>query len=194
MLVIPMSANIRLALFFLPFAVLVAALGYWNINSSSESELPTLATQENTIDFFAQGTHTLQFTDVGTLHYELTSPRIEHTQSDDITQLFQPDLLLFRGTELPWHITSERSEVSPDGEEVELIKNVRIERTDDQGRPTILTTEQLIYVPATEYAHTKLAVKIEAANGVTTGVGMQTYLNESKMHLLSNVRGRHEVR
>ena len=73
-------------------------------------------------------------------------------------------------------------------------KNVRIERTDEQGRPTILTTEQLTYVPETEYAHTKLAVKIEAANGITTGVGMQTYLNESKMRLLSNVRGRHEVR
>ena len=106
----------------------------------------------------------------------------------------QPDLLLFRGTDLPWHISSERSEVSPEGKEVELLKNVRIERIDEQGRPTILTTEQLTYVPETEYAHTKLAVKIEAANGVTTGVGMQTYLNESKMRLLSNVRGRHEVR
>ena len=189
-----MSANVRLALFFLPFAILVAALGYWNINSPSEIESTTLVAEDNSIDFFAQGTHTLQFTDIGTLNYELTSPRIEHTQNDDITALLKPDLLLFRGTELPWHITSERSEVSPEGEEVELIKNVRIERTDEQGRPTIMTTEQLTYVPNTEYVHTKLAVKIEAANGITTGVGMQTYLNESKMHLLSNVRGRHEVR
>ncbi|MDY0249003.1 MAG: LPS export ABC transporter periplasmic protein LptC [Pseudomonas sp.] len=189
-----MSANLRFFLFFLPIALLVAALGYWNINSSTPSDQHNSIQTKKTIDFFAQDTQTLQFTDAGTVQYELNTPRIEHSQDDDITLLLQPDLLLFRGTELPWHISSKRSEVSAEGKEVELIENVRIERTDEQGRPTILTTEQLTYVPATEYAHTKLAVKIEAANGITTGVGMQTYLNESKMRLLSNVRGRHEVR
>ncbi len=193
-MVVSMSANLRLVLFFVPFALLVAALGYWNIDSSTPDNQHSNAQAKKTIDFFAQGTQTLQFTDEGTVQYELSSPHLEHTQDDDITVLLQPDLLLFRGTEFPWHISSERSEVSPEGKEVELLKNVRIERTDEQGRPTILTTEQLTYVPETEYAHTKLAVKIEAANGVTTGVGMQTYLNESKMRLLSKVRGRHEVR
>ena len=193
-MVVSMSANLRLVLFFVPFALLVAALGYWNIDSSTPDNQHNNAQAKKTIDFFAQGTQTLQFTDEGTVQYELSSPHLEHTQDDDITVLLQPDLLLFRGTEFPWHISSERSEVSPEGKEVELLKNVRIERTDEQGRPTILTTEQLTYVPETEYAHTKLAVKIEAANGVTTGVGMQTYLNESKMRLLSKVRGRHEVR
>lgn len=193
-MVVSMSANLRLVLFFVPFALLVAALGYWNIDSSTPDNQHSNTQAKKTIDFFAQGTQTLQFTDEGTIQYELSSPHLEHTQDDDITVLLQPDLLLFRGTDLPWHISSERSEVSPEGKEVELLKNVRIERIDEQGRPTILTTEQLTYVPETEYAHTKLAVKIEAANGVTTGVGMQTYLNESKMHLLSNVRGRHEVR
>lgn len=189
-----MSANLRLALFFLPFALLVAALGYWNINSSTVDDQPSSTLSHKTIDFFAQGTQTVQFTHAGTVQYELNSPRIEHTQDTDITLLLQPDLLLFRGTELPWHISSERSEVSPEGKEIELINTVRIERTDERGRPTILTTERLTYVPETEYAHTQVAVKIEAANGITTGVGMQTYLNESKMHLLSNVRGQHEVR
>ncbi len=189
-----MPANLRLILFFLPIAVLVAGLGYWNINNPTENYPSALSVTDNSIDFFAQGTRTLQFTENGRLHYELNSPRIEHTLSDDITVLLQPDLLLFRGTELPWHISSERSEVSPEGKEVQLIKQVRIERTDEQGRPTILTTEQLTYIPATDYAHTPLAVTIKAANAVTTGVGMQTYLNESKMHLLSNVRGHYDAR
>lgn len=189
-----MSANLRLALFFLPFALVVAALGYWNIHNPAEIESAAFAAPDNSIDFFAQNTHTLQFTEEGRLNYELTSSRLEHTQHDDITVLLEPELLLFRGSELPWKISSERSHVSPEGKEVELIKQVRIERTDEKGRPTLLTTEQLTYIPETEYAHTQLAVKIEAANGVTTGIGMQTYLNESKMQLLSNVRGRHEVR
>ena len=189
-----MSANLRLALFFLPIALIVAALGYWNINNPVDNGSSASMIDDNRIDFFAQNTQTLQFTDEGSLQYELNSPRIEHTQHDDITVLLQPALLLFRGTELPWHISSTRSEVSPEGKEVELIDNVRIERTDEKGRPTILTTQRLTYVPETEFAHTKQSVKIEAANGITTGIGMRTYLNESKMHLLSNVRGNHDVR
>ena len=115
-----MSANLRLVLFFVPFALLVAALGYWNIDSSTPDNQHSNAQAKKTIDLFAQGTQTLQFTDEGTIQYELSSPHLEHTQDDDITVLLQPDLLLFRGTDLPWHISSERSEVSPEGKEVEF--------------------------------------------------------------------------
>lgn len=71
---------------------------------------------------------------------------------------------------------------------------MRVERTDTQGRPTILTTSRLSVFPEREYAETQQPVKIEAANGVTTAVGMKAYLDDSRMHLLSSVRGQHEVR
>jgi len=48
--------------------------------------------------------------------------------------------------------------------------------------------------PDKQYAQTEQAVRIEAANGVTTANGMKAYLEDGRMLLLSNVRGQHEVR
>ena len=84
--------------------------------------------------------------------------------------------------------------MGPQGEQVELIDNVRIERNDAKGRPTIITTSRMTVLPEKDYAETRQPVRIIAANGVTTATGMKAYLDEGRMLLLSNVRGQHELR
>ncbi len=175
-------------------ALLLAAVGYWNINPDSFSERPARPGSENAIDFYVVGAKTVQYQADGKLHYESTTAKVEHVKATDVTLLTRPDLLLYRGSELPWHVRSERGEVAPEGSEVELIDQVRVERTDAKGRPTILTTSRLTVFPEKEYAQTQQAVRIDAANGVTTAQGMKAYLNDGRMLLLSNVRGQHEVR
>jgi lipopolysaccharide export system protein LptC len=71
---------------------------------------------------------------------------------------------------------------------------VRVERTDAKGHPTVLTTSRLTVFPQQQYAQTEQAVRIDAANGVTTANGMKAYLNDSRMTLKSNVRGQYEAR
>lgn len=71
---------------------------------------------------------------------------------------------------------------------------MRVERTDEKGRPVVLTTTRMTVFPDKQYAQTEQAVRIEAANGVTTANGMKAYLEDGRMLLLSNVRGQHEVR
>lgn len=175
-------------------ALLLAAVGYWNIVPHQFLDQPVTDTEENPIDFFVENARSQQFHADGTLRYEMTSVRLDHLKISDITLLEKPDLLLYRDGELPWHVRSERGEVSSQGTEVELIDNVRTERTDAKGRHTLLTTSRMTVFPEREYAETQQAVRIEAANGVTTGQGMKAYLNEGRMLLLSNVRGQHEVR
>ena len=101
---------------------------------------------------------------------------------------------LFRGSELPWKIRSERGEVSPGGTEVELIDNVRVKRTDEKKRDTLITSTRMTVFPQQQYAQTQQPVKIDGAGGVSTGTGMKAYLKESRIHLLSNVRGQYEAR
>ncbi|PZR36412.1 MAG: LPS export ABC transporter periplasmic protein LptC, partial [Ectopseudomonas oleovorans] len=74
------------------------------------------------------------------------------------------------------------------------IDDVRIARTDAKNRPTIITSSRMTVIPDKEYAQTEQAVRIVAANGVTTAQGMKAYLNDGRMLLQSNVRGQHEVR
>ncbi|WP_439859627.1 LPS export ABC transporter periplasmic protein LptC [Pseudomonas sp. MBLB4136] len=175
-------------------AALLAAVGYWNINPNSFSDRPAAVGTENAIDFYVVNASTVQYQADGKLHYEMTASKLEHVKASDITLLTEPNMQLYRGSEYPWKIRGARGEVAPEGKEVELIDKVRVERTDAKGRPTILTTSRLTLFPEKEYAQTQQAVRIDAANGVTTAQGMKAYLNDGRMLLLSNVRGQHEVR
>ena len=179
-------------LILLPAAALVAALGYWNLDSDSVKRLPGSAGEQTTIDFYMTGSHTVQLNDEGLLHYEFVAERIDHVQETDISLMTRPDLLLHRGTEYPWHISGLRGEAGPDGNEIQLFDQVRVERTDARGRPFLLTTEHLTYLPDTDHAFTGLPVRIDSAQGVTTAKGMNAYLKQGTVQLLSTVRGRYE--
>src|SRR5690606_7995689 len=154
-------------LVFALIAALVAALGYWNIAPDSRPQAQHSA-DANAVDFYVLGAHTVQYQEDGKLHYQMTAEKIEHIKSSDITLVSQPELDLYRGSELPWKVTSQRAEVSPGGVEVELIDDVRIARTDAKNRPTIITSSRMTVIPDKEYAQTEQAVRIVAANGVTT--------------------------
>ena len=177
----------------LVIALLVGLLGYWNLNPETPQQQRQI-NSEQTVDFFIEGATSTQFQDDGKLSYIMTATKLEHIKQTDITLVSTPKLDLFRGTDLPWKVTSQRAEVLPNGDEVELIGDVRIARTDAKNRPTIITSSRMTVIPDKEYAQTEQAVRIVAASGVTTAQGMKAYLQDSRILLLSNVRGQHEVR
>jgi lipopolysaccharide export system protein LptC len=189
-----LSKKIRNILIFGVIAALFAAVGYWNISPERFLEQPTAVVDESAIDYYATNAHSVQFLPDGKLQYEMTSDKVEHLKATDVTLLTKPDLQMYRGTTFPWHIQSERGEVSPGGVEVELIDSVRIARTDEKNRTTIITSSRMTVFPQKQYAQTEQAVRIDGAGGVTTGKGMKAYLEEGRMHLLSNVRGQYEAR
>lgn len=190
-----MLSKIRRPAILLLIALLLIAIGYWNIRPESfMQDVPVAQGQASPIDFYVINSRTVQYQADGKRNYELTAEKVEHIKASDVSLLTRPDMRSYRGTELPWHVTSERGEVGPKGDEVELIDNVRIERTDAKGRPTIVTTSRMTVLPEKDYAETRQPVRIVAANGVTTATGMKAYLDEGRMLLLSKVRGQHELR
>lgn len=189
-----MSRNFRQMLIFLPIAAMLIALGYWNIRPQSFDDTQADVTADTSIDFFVVNPHTQQFKEDGSQSYRIRASRLEHLKETDVTLLTMPDLLLYSADQPPWHVQSKLGEVSPAGEQVELIEDVRVQHTDAKNRETLLTSSRMTVFPDKEYAETSQPVKIEAANGVTTATGMKAYLNEGRVNLLSNVRGQHEVR
>ncbi|WP_277052108.1 LPS export ABC transporter periplasmic protein LptC [Zestomonas thermotolerans] len=187
-----MLRKLLLILSFTAGAVLLAALGYWNI--APQRDHAPVAGDANAVDFFVSNARTMQYLPDGRLQYEMSGSRVEHFKASEITEVTAPDLHLYRGSAYPWHVQSKRAEVSPDGSRVELIDEVRIARTDAKNRPIVITSSRITVFPEEEYAQTEQAVRIEAANGVTTAKGMKAHLKDSRIHLLSTVRGQHEVR
>jgi len=175
-------------------AALLVAVGYWNVSPESFLDKPVAQVDESAIDYYAVNARSVQFTPEGKLQYEMTADKVEHMKASDVTLVTTPDLHLYRGTQFPWHVQSKRAEVNPDGTEVELIDAVRVARTDERKRDTIITTTRMTVFPQKEYAQTEQAVRIDGAGGTTTGKGMKAYLKEGRMDLLSNVRGQYEAR
>ncbi|MCO7516963.1 LPS export ABC transporter periplasmic protein LptC [Pseudomonas guariconensis] len=175
-------------------AALLVAVGYWNISPESFLDRPVTQVDQSAIDYYAINAHSVQFLPDGKLQYEMTADKVEHLKASEVTLVTKPDLHLYRGTPYPWHVQSERAEVNPDGSEVELIDKVRVARTDDKQRDTIITTTRMTVFPQKQYAQTEQAVRIDGAGGTTTGKGMKAYLKDGRMDLLSNVRGQYEAR
>ncbi len=190
-----MFRSLRRPVLLVLIAAALIAIGYWNILPQRFVDAPASSTpQDSAIDGYALNTRTTQYRLDGKIQYELKAERSEHVKATDVTLVTRPDMLAFRGTDFPWHIRSARAEVAPGGSQAELIDDVRVERTDAKGRPVVLTTTRMTVFPDKQYAQTEQAVRIEAANGVTTANGMKAYLEDGRMLLLSNVRGQHEVR
>ena len=189
-----MLGKLRTFLPLIIIALVFAAIGYWNISPERFLDQPQAESPPPSVDFFIENARSRQFQTDGSLRHELVAERLEHMQDTDISLLYQPDLLIHRGAEQPWRVRSQRGEVAPQGTQVELIDEVRIEQTVLPDRFSRLITSRLTVFPEREYAETGQPVRIENADGVTTATGMQAYVKEGRVLLLSNVRGQHEVR
>ncbi|MGH8449349.1 LPS export ABC transporter periplasmic protein LptC [Pseudomonas poae] len=189
-----LSKKIRNFLLFGVIAAIFLAVGYWNISPERFLDKPVVQVDEGVIDYYATNAYSVQFLPDGKVQYEMTADKVEHLKASEVTLLTNPDMNLYRGTEFPWHVTSLRGEVNPDGTQVELIDSVRVARTDEQKRDTIITSSRMTVFPQQQYAQTEQDVRIDGAGGVSTGKGMKAYLKESRIHLLSNVRGQYEAR
>jgi len=188
------NKKVRNLLLLTVLVVMIAAVGYWNITPERFLERPAAVIDPKAIDYYAINAHAKQFLPDGGLQYDMTADKVEHLQASQVTLLTTPDMQLYRGTVYPWHVQSVRGEVNPDGTQVELIDSVRVARTDQKERATIITSSRMTVFPQKQYAQTEQDVRIEGAGGVSTGKGMKAYLNDSKINLLSNVRGLYEAR
>lgn len=184
----------RNIILLLGVTLVVGAIGYWRITPERFMDNTPAAVDETLVDYYAIKTRTVQYMDDGSLQYELTADKVEHRQASEVSYVTQPVMEIYRGTTYPWHVRSDRAEVNPDGTQVELIDAVKLNRTDQKSRTTIINTSRATVFPRRQYAETDQNVRIDGANGVTTAKGMKAYLKDSKVDLLSNVRGQYDAR
>jgi lipopolysaccharide export system protein LptC len=73
------------------------------------------------------------------------------------------------------------------------MNDVLLQRQDPAAPTARLTTQALTLYPERDYAETAQSVRIQTAGSNTTATGMQVFLNDGRLELLSNVRGQHEL-
>lgn len=124
---------------------------------------------------------------------QLTSPRIEQFEEQDLATLETPRARVFSSQDpIPWVIESDEGTLRQTEGLATLTGNVVILRQLDQGE-TRMTTDTLTLDNRDGTVYTDDPVTIEEPFGTTEAVGMKAWVDERILELNSRVEGAYET-
>jgi len=185
----------RPAIFFpLILAGLLAIITFW-INLAVEQQGPKIdGSNRHDPDYTMNNFVTTQTDVTGKLRYVLAAVEMLHYPDDDSTVLQRPRFTQY-STDKPYtQIEGLRGYISSDGEEIELVDNVKVVRQAFEGKGEMqLRTEKLIILPNQDLAKTNSPVVItQAPKTVIHGTGMIFDKKNQTVKLLSRVKVHYE--
>lgn len=185
----------RPAIFFpMILAGLLAIITFW-INLAVEQQGPKIdGSNRHDPDYTMNNFVTTQTDITGKLRYVLAAVEMLHYPDDDSTVLQRPRFTQYT-TEKPYsQIEGLRGYISSDGEEIELVDNVKVVRQAFEGKGEMqLSTEKLIILTNQDIAKTNSPVVIkQAPKTVIHGTGMIFDKKNQTVKLLSRVKVHYE--
>lgn len=185
----------RSALFFpLVLAILLALLTFW-INQTVEQQGPKIdGSNRHDPDYTMNNFVTTQTDATGRLSYVLAATEMLHYPDDDSTVLHRPRFTQYTVDKPYTQIESLRGYISSNGEEVELVDNVKVVRQAFEGKGEMqVLTEKLLIYPKKDLVKTDAPVKItQAPKTVITGTGMIYDKKAQTVTLLNRVNVHYE--
>jgi lipopolysaccharide export system protein LptC len=177
-------------------ALLVLAFILWEKSPSVLTTPPQTEAGEFPYAFMTD-IETLEYDNEGKLRYRMITLAAKHYQTDlnkagpkDYTLIEEPQLAFYSENDsAPWHLSAMEGRSDNNGERITLRTNVLAEQQSTSQGLIQATTSKLSIKIAEQYAETDKAVKMRAQQGEIETVGMQAFLNEDRIELLSQVRG-----
>ncbi len=185
----------RSTIFFpLGLAILLALITFW-INLTVEQQGPKIdGSNRHDPDYTMSNFVTTQTDETGKLRYVLAATEMVHYPDDDSTVLQRPRFTQYTTNKPYTQVEGLRGYVSSNGEEVELVDNVKVVRQafDGKGEMQVLT-EKLIILPNQDLVKTDSPVVIkQAPKTVIHATGMIYDKKNKTVQLLHKVRVHYE--
>jgi lipopolysaccharide export system protein LptC len=185
----------RSALFFpIVLAIMLALLTFW-INQTVEEQGPKLdGSNRHDPDYSMHNFVTTQTDALGQLRYILAATEMLHYPDDDSTVLQRPRFTQYTVNKPYTQIEGLRGYISSNGEEVELVDNVKVVRQAFEGKGEMqVLTEKLWIFPKKDLVKTNAPVTIkQAPKTVITAVGMVYDKKAQTVTLLDRVKVHYE--
>ena len=181
-------------LFPIFFAAILAFISYW-VQMSVENENEKKGNKlSNSPDYFLTNFKTTQTEADGSIRFILSANEMTHFRQDDTTRLNKPLFIRYKNNIPSSQIEGGIGLVSTDGEEVQIIDNVKVARLETETKPKMeLFTDQLTVLPNKDQAMTKRPVRItQDPKTVVNAIGMRYDKKNGIMTLLQKVRGHYE--
>jgi lipopolysaccharide export system protein LptC len=185
----------RSAIFFpLILATALAIITFW-INLTVEQQGPKIdGSNRHDPDYTMNNFVTTQTDVTGKLRYVLAAAEMVHYPDDDSTVLQRPRFTQYTTNKPYTQIEGLRAYVSSDGEEVELVDNVKVVRQafEDKGEMQV-STEKLIILPNQDLVKTNSPVVItQAPKTVIHATGMIYDKKKQTVTLYKRVKAHYE--
>ncbi len=181
-------------LFPILFAAILAFISYWvqvSVENESEKRGNKLS---NSPDYFLTNFKTTQTESDGSIRFILLANEMVHFTKDDTTRLKKPRFINYKNNLPSSQIEGGVGLVSTDGEEVQIIDNVKVARLETETKPKMeLFTDQLTVLPHKDQAFTKRPVRItQDPKTVVNAIGMKYDKKNGIITLLEKVRVHYE--
>jgi lipopolysaccharide export system protein LptC len=181
-------------LFPIFFAAILAFISYW-VQISVQNESEKIGNKlSNSPDYFLTNFKTTQTESDGSIRFILSANEMTHFAQDDTTRLKKPLFIRYKNNAPSSQIEGGVGLVSSDGEEVQVIDNVKVARLETETKPKMeLFTDQLTLLPNKDQAFTKRPVHItQDPKTVVNAIGMRYDKKNGVMTLLEKVRVHYE--
>ena len=185
----------RSTIFFpLVLAILLALVTFW-INLTVDEQGPKIdGSNRHDPDYTMNNFVTTQTDATGKLRYVLAAAEMLHYPDDDSTVLQRPRYTQFTINKPYTQIEALRGYVSSNGEEIELVDNVKVVRQAFEGKGEMqVLTEKLVILPNQDIAKTNSAVLIkQAPKTVIRAKGMVYDKKNQTIKLFNRVKVHYE--
>jgi len=172
------------------FASLIAfvAISAWILNQLVEKEDEFKSATLHAPDYYMEDFTTTSMDEEGKLKNKLYAVYMAHYSHNNTTELLKPKLEFFRNHKPPLSMTADKGWVTAGNEVILLNGNVEIWENDEAGNISLqINTDKAKILVNQNYAESEGYTKITTNKVITTGVGMQAYINESKLLVLNDV-------
>ena len=175
--------NTRLALLLL--LMLAVATG-WFLQKPQNGG-PNATVRKQGPDMFADQVEVTIMNESGQLVYYITADHLTHSPDTDRFDLDRPFIEFKRAAGDSWNITSERGQMTDNGDELWFLGKVNIHRKG--SKPLHIQTTDLLVKPDEELAETEYAVSISAPQYKINAIGLKADFRKDLLEFRSRVRG-----
>lgn len=154
---------------------LLAFVTWWQIRRLPREETGPAARPRRP-DYRVMGFNAQETDAQGRLSRGLQATELRYYADEDLAELDGPRLVIYRPDGPPWQAEGRLGLARANGEEIELIGAVRVERArGPHNRPFRLETERLLIRHRQGLAETELPVRIESDGDLLTAQGMRLW-------------------
>jgi lipopolysaccharide export system protein LptC len=142
------------------------------------------------VDAVVKNVTVRQFNIKGELSHYLQTPLIHHIPLNNTHELTTPHIMVTHEDQKPWVIDAKKAVALYGGKQITLINDVLIHQINHEtAEETTVKTQELTYFPNEKRATTTKGITFSQPGAVVKSIGMNAYLAENRVQLLSHASG-----